>query len=104
MKPENPASGPRWGEVTRNNTFGDAVRRARVAPSSMFPVTLVELRGTGTRGGTRLLSNPDSFRIELTPPAGISTRRRWFPDGDLWEVSRVAVVHEPPSGIAESPT
>jgi hypothetical protein len=104
MRSEQPRSGPHWTTVTGNNDFGDAVRRARVAPRGAFPITLVELRGTGSRKRVRLVSDPEWGGIEATPPSGVLARRSWFPDGELWEVSRVAVVHRPPSASPETST
>lgn len=87
--------GPTWTPASLNADFGEAVRRTRVDPTSHFPVTLVELHGTGSRQDIRLISNPDLLRHRSAPPAGSFARRSWFPDAGVWEVSRVAILLAP---------
>jgi hypothetical protein len=88
--------GAHWRAVTSRHTFGDVVHQVRINPLSHFPVTVVELRGTGARSRIRLISVPDGFGMDRLPPSGVATRRAWFPDADVWEVSCVAVVNGPP--------
>ena len=45
--------GAHWRAVTSRHMFGDVVHQARINPLSHFPVTVVELRGTGARSRIR---------------------------------------------------